>query len=402
MFHSGSYQLKTFSTDTSSEIRRLRGQVELFWEKEYALYRSLGLGDGMSVLECGCGPGFMIGRISDALPSCRAVGLEIDPALAMVARETAEEGRGGRFEVVERSILDTGLPDDSFDFILVRLVVEHLPDPVAAMREVFRLLKPEGAAVFVDNDFDMHLQTFPRIPELDDLYDAYCRSREAEGGKPRIGRELPWLLDEAGYSDIALDVVGVHSYHAGDDAFLQAEGVGISARLVEDGFLAREKLDAIAEKWRALFESESHSFYRQLFAASGRKPGAGASVEDRKSASRRRARSMDGAAGAPFRSPEDAEGVAGAVRRIIAVALEKDEAAVAPGSALCDLGFDSLAAVDVRAGIKSAFGVELAIADFFGDRKVADISELVRAALRAGSVSAAPRRPASGWDEGEL
>jgi SAM-dependent methyltransferase/acyl carrier protein len=355
----------------------------------------------MSVLECGCGPGFMIGKISDVLPSCKAVGLEIDPALAAEARKTAEDSRGRRFEVVERSILDTGLPDGSFDFILVRLVVEHLPDPVAAMREVYRLLKPEGVAVFVDNDFDMHLQTFPRIPELDDLYDAYCRSREAEGGRPRIGRELPWLLEEAGYSDISLDVVGVHSYHTGDDAFLQAEGVGISARLVEDGFLAREKLDAIAEKWRALFENESHSFYRQLFAASGRKPGADAPVEDRKSASRHRARGMEGVAAAPS-SPEDADGVAGAIRRIIAVALEKDEVAVAPESALVDLGFDSLAAVDVRAGIKSAFGVELPVAEFFGDKRVGDISALVLAALRPGPESAPPRELAAGWDEGEL
>jgi ubiquinone/menaquinone biosynthesis C-methylase UbiE len=73
-------------------------------------------------------------------------------------------------------------------------VLEHLPDPIKAIQEALRIIKPGGKAVFVDNDLTMHIMTHPHIPELGELYHAYCQSREVEGGNPKIGRELPTLL----------------------------------------------------------------------------------------------------------------------------------------------------------------------------------------------------------------
>jgi SAM-dependent methyltransferase len=41
----------------------------------------------------------------------------------------------------------SGIPDESADTVLMSDVLEHLPDPVLAWREVFRILRPEGAAI---------------------------------------------------------------------------------------------------------------------------------------------------------------------------------------------------------------------------------------------------------------
>jgi aspartate racemase len=61
------------------------------------------------------------------------------------------------------------LPDESFDFVIARLVLEHLPDPLAALKEVLRVLKVGCRAVFIDNDFDLHERTWPDSPALMEL-----------------------------------------------------------------------------------------------------------------------------------------------------------------------------------------------------------------------------------------
>lgn len=101
--------------------------------------------------------------------------------------------------------------DNSFDFVIARMVLEHLPNPLDAVKEVYRVLKTAEKGVFIENDFDMHLRAHPDIAELTELYEAYCRCRVSDGGNPRIGRKLPGLLLEAGFSNVDLEIVGAHN-----------------------------------------------------------------------------------------------------------------------------------------------------------------------------------------------
>jgi len=174
--------------------------------------------------------------------------------------------------MLQKSLMDTGLAANSFDFAIMRLVLEHLPDPVGAVQEVLRLVKPGGRAIFVDNDFSMHIMTHPPITELRELYDAYCRSREAEGGNPRIGRELPALLKRGGFSKVDFEVICAHSEVVGDEQFLASEGIGIPSQLVRDGFLSSRVLAKIAVEWRNMLKTPQHAILRQLYLASGEKP----------------------------------------------------------------------------------------------------------------------------------
>ena len=178
-----SYRAHKISTNVGAEIKRLKAQVELFWEKEIKVYRDFGLTDGMKVLECGSGPGYVMEKIISTFPNTHVTGVETDPYLVETAKKRFNEKAVDRYEVVQQSIMDIEFPDNSFDFAVTRLVLEHLPDPIGAIKEVYRVLKPGGKAVFIDNDFEMHLKTFPNIPELSVLYDAYCKARISEGGK---------------------------------------------------------------------------------------------------------------------------------------------------------------------------------------------------------------------------
>ena len=229
----------------------------------------------MKIVECGCGPGVLGLRLLQAFPGSHITAFEVDPLLVEVARRNAQLSElGERYEVSERSIMKTDLPSDTFDFAITRLVLEHLSDPVGAAREVYRILKHGGKAVFIDNDFEFHMRTYPDIPELRDLYNAYCNARQREGGNPRIGRELPGILRLAGFSNVDLQIVGAHSEIVGDEIFLQSEGSGIPVQLVKDGYLTSEVYSKIALKWNRLLKTEGHSIFRQLFVSAGEKDSA--------------------------------------------------------------------------------------------------------------------------------
>lgn len=267
----GSYKIEGFAVSVDKEISRLKAQVELFWDKELDLLRKFGLCDGMRILECGSGPGHVLEKLLASFPNSHITGIEVDPFLAQWSRERLKDRGDGRLDILEQSATHLELPDNSFDFAIARLLLEHLPEPVKAVREARRVLKPGGRGVFIDNDFDLHLRAYPDIPELSVLYDAYCRCRIAEGGNPRIGRELPWILLEGGFSDVDLEVVCAHSCLIGDDAFQRSEGSGIPAQLLKNGYLSRDVLDKLTRNWHDTLQQKNHALFRELFVAVGTK-----------------------------------------------------------------------------------------------------------------------------------
>jgi len=271
MSQQGSYQIKTIASNVEKEINRLKGQVELFWNKEQKHYIEFGLREGISIVELGSGPGFVTEKIVENFPDIRITAVEIEPLLVEYARKYMSLKGITQCEVIEGSIMDTGLEDNTYDLAITRLVLEHLPDPLNAVREVYRILKPGGRAIFVDNDFEMHIMTYPHVPELRDLYDAYCQSRYSEGGNPKIGRELPGILKKGGFAKVDFEIISAHSDIVGEELFSRSEGIGIPSKLVQDGFLTSKMLGKISIGWRNMLKTEKHSIVRQLYMGVGEK-----------------------------------------------------------------------------------------------------------------------------------
>lgn len=376
----GSYHVSSFANSTQSEIRRLDAQVDLFWEAESSLLERHGLRQGMDYLDCGCGPGRLIELVRGKFPGVRASGLEMDPILVDAARaKFAGVGADG-VHIKQGTAEDPGLPAGSFDFITMRLVLEHVPDPVKALQSLRKLLKPQGRLFIISNDFEYHTRTWPAVEELHDLYAAYRASRRKDGGDPCIGRRVPQLLREAGFRVVSQDVEIAHNAVLGDDAFIRAEGVGIAAKLVEDGFLAQAKLDQMIRSWKDMLAHPGHSIMRQLFVAVGENSAAAvASVTSAPQAKPVAHRAAPAAGGV---------GLQKAVEEIWCAAL--DVPSVDDKANFFDLGGTSLALMDVQEQLLEKLGKDVPMATLFQYPTIEGLVRHLAEGDGAAGTSAAP------------
>lgn len=95
----------------------------------------------MRYLEVGCGSGASVRAATDL--GWEATGIDIDPELI----GTGAKQHGADLRCTPLQL--TGFVAESFDFIRLRDVIEHLPDPYESLLEIQRLLRPGGIALFV-------------------------------------------------------------------------------------------------------------------------------------------------------------------------------------------------------------------------------------------------------------
>ena len=103
------------------------------------------LGDvaGRRVLDAACGPGLYAEELSRR--GADVVGFDHSPRMVELCRERAGQGD---FRVHDLADPISWLPDSSVDLVLFALAIEYVDDRVAALRELRRVLRPEGALVF--------------------------------------------------------------------------------------------------------------------------------------------------------------------------------------------------------------------------------------------------------------
>jgi ubiquinone/menaquinone biosynthesis C-methylase UbiE len=102
---------------------------------------------GDHVLDVACGTGIVARTVASMVgPHGRVVGLDVNPAMLAVARGLPRP-EGAPVEWREESALATTLPDASFDLVLCQQGLQFFPDRAAGVREMRRVLKPDGHVI---------------------------------------------------------------------------------------------------------------------------------------------------------------------------------------------------------------------------------------------------------------
>lgn len=197
-----------------AEVDRLEAQAALAWREEARLLRELGVDRAGTVVEVGCGSGALLARLRELAPEARLTGVEPDGDLRALAR-----ARVPAAEVVDGSAEALPLADGSADAVVLRFVLQHLADPVAALREARRVLRPGGLAVAIEVDGALWGLAQPSWPEVQAVQAKAWAAQARRGGDRMIGRRLPRLLAAAGFAEPELRLYAYHSDDLGLDAF---------------------------------------------------------------------------------------------------------------------------------------------------------------------------------------
>ena len=122
-----------------------------------------------------------------------------EEVLATARRHAAEQGVEVTFE--SGDVYALGYDDASFDVVHAHQVLQHLSNPVAALKEMRRVTRPGGIVAVRDGDYSC-FSWAPLDPRLDRWQELYRAVARKNGGEPDAGRFLKrWAL-EAGFSDM--------------------------------------------------------------------------------------------------------------------------------------------------------------------------------------------------------
>jgi ubiquinone/menaquinone biosynthesis C-methylase UbiE len=150
---------------------------------------------GMRLLDCGSGPGSITCDLAAVVAPGAVVGLDIQPSQVEQARTLARD-RGitnAQFEL--GSIYAVPLADTTFDAAFAHMVLMHLRDPLPALKELRRVLKPGGVVGIRDTNYGLW-QFSPTTPLLEAFRALERRIRQHNGWSPfYAGHQRQFLLE---------------------------------------------------------------------------------------------------------------------------------------------------------------------------------------------------------------
>src|SRR3954471_11847734 len=129
-----------------------------------AAYLAPSLRPGLDVLDVGCGPGTITVDLAERVAPGRVVGLDVSPDPLDEARALAA-ARDVQVTFEVGDVYALAADDGSFDVVHAHQVLQHLTDPVAALREMARVCQPGGVLAVRDVDYG-NISWFPEEPAL--------------------------------------------------------------------------------------------------------------------------------------------------------------------------------------------------------------------------------------------
>lgn len=157
--------------------------------------------DGAGLLDVGSGPGTITLDLARRVAPGAVVGIDASAQIVEQASALAADNGAGNlsFRVGDAYALD--IPDASVDIVHAHQLLQHLGDPVRALVEWKRVLKPGGTLAVRDVDYGGTLWS-PQSTGLAFWLETYEKVARSNGGEPDAGRRLKGWVRAAGFAKV--------------------------------------------------------------------------------------------------------------------------------------------------------------------------------------------------------
>jgi ubiquinone/menaquinone biosynthesis C-methylase UbiE len=184
-----------YTHDYGEDYKQLHGQRTA--EHDAAFFLPY-LRAGMRVLDCGCGPGSITLGLAACVAPAEVVALDLSQAQLDAAQALAAARGTSNVLWQIGDLYHLPFPAACFDAAFAHNVLEHLRDPLAAVREMRRVLRPGGVVGIRDDDWGAHLLE-PSTPLVRQAIALILRVVEHNGGDFCRARHHGRLLRAAGF-----------------------------------------------------------------------------------------------------------------------------------------------------------------------------------------------------------
>ena len=227
-----------------SMVRNLALQAEAIWPQEEPIFDRHPLGNG-SVLDVGCGTAEITERLAAKYPGATFVGIDLEGQHLERARaRCARFGERVRFELGDALALP--FPDQQFDLVVCRHLLQAVPDAPRVLAEIRRVLRAAGRAHLIAEDYGM-LWCEPTELGSDGFWQVIpSRCSAGYGTDLHVGRKMFTMLHDLQMVDIAVDYIVVDTLRVPRDTFArmwEAWRDGFTDSLVQYGGLSREEVE---------------------------------------------------------------------------------------------------------------------------------------------------------------
>lgn len=213
------------------------------------------LAPGLDLLDVGCGPGNITIDLASRVSPGRTVGIDAAATVIDAARASAAEQGVTAVEFRVANVYDLPFDDGSFDVVHAHQVLQHLADPVAALRQMRGVCRPGGVVAARDSDYEA-MTWYPESRGISRWLDVYREIARGNEGEPDAGRWLLRWANEAGFSRVTPSASAWCFATPEDRAWwggLWADRVtesGLGDQAVDRGLATRSDLAEMAAAWR--------------------------------------------------------------------------------------------------------------------------------------------------------
>ncbi|KAI5306485.1 hypothetical protein KEM56_000663 [Ascosphaera pollenicola] len=258
----GSERLRVYATDHSANVIRTHGWRTIANSAAYLLPV---LRSDMKVLDIGCGPGSITVDFAQRCPQGHVTGVEYIEDPLPDARSLAEAAGLKNVDFQTGDIHDLPFPDDTFDLVHVHQVLQHVDDPIHALKEMRRVCKPGGFVAARESDT---LSWYPESEALSRWVELDVKMRADKGGHPHCGRKIHVFAKRAGFEDHKIRrSTGTWCFSSPEEREYwggsmggRAKASGFAEAAIKDGYATKDELEKIVDGWKKFVEDEDAWF----------------------------------------------------------------------------------------------------------------------------------------------